>query len=116
MSALGQKQTFRVAKAMSSLPPIADMVQRSCDVRFVPKADSRSAAMRNRCSITSSDLRHARTQVACWNHQDRLLEMASRLEINLSHGAAWKALISRYITVMPLIADEPCIAMQSMSG
>ena len=39
-----------------------------------------------------------------------------RLEINLSHGAAWKALISRYITVIPLIGDEPCIAMQSMSG
>jgi hypothetical protein len=39
-----------------------------------------------------------------------------RLEINLSHGAAWKALISRYISVIPLIGDEPCIAMQSMSG
>jgi hypothetical protein len=39
-----------------------------------------------------------------------------RLEINLSHGVAWKALISRYITVIPLIGDEPCIAMQSMSG
>jgi hypothetical protein len=24
---------------MSALPPKADMVQRSCDVRFVPKAD-----------------------------------------------------------------------------
>jgi hypothetical protein len=41
---------------------------------------------------------------------------ARRVEINLSHGAAWKALISRYITVIPLIGDEPCIAMQSMSG
>jgi hypothetical protein len=39
-----------------------------------------------------------------------------RLEINVSHGAAWKALISRYITVIRLIGDEPCIAMQSMSG
>ena len=39
-----------------------------------------------------------------------------QLEINLSHGGAWKALISRYITVIPLIGDEPCIAMQSMSG
>jgi hypothetical protein len=38
------------------------------------------------------------------------------LEINLSHGAAWKALISRYISVIPLIGDEPCVAMQSMSG
>ncbi|MGA9281875.1 MAG: hypothetical protein WBW00_11385, partial [Pseudolabrys sp.] len=39
-----------------------------------------------------------------------------RQEINLNHGAAWKALISRYITVIPPIGDEPCIAMQSMSG
>src|SRR5690242_18299459 len=102
--------------SMSALILKADVAERDYHVRFVPKADSCSAAMRNRCSITSSDLRHARTRVACWNHQDRLLEMARRLEINLSHGAAWKALISRYITVMPLIADEPCIVMQSMSG
>ena len=39
-----------------------------------------------------------------------------RLEINLSHGAVWKRLISRYISVIPLIGDEPCIAMHSMSG
>jgi len=38
------------------------------------------------------------------------------LEINLSQGAAWKRLISRYISVIPLIGDEPCIAVQSMSG
>ena len=43
------------------------------------------------------------------------LDTAPRLEINLSHGVAWKALISRYITVIPLIGGEPCIAMQSMS-
>src|SRR5262249_33618158 len=29
---------------------------------------------------------------------------------------AWKALISKYITVIPLIGNEPCIAVQSMSG
>jgi hypothetical protein len=46
----------------------------------------------------------------------RLEDTARRLEINLSHGAAWKALISRYITVIPFIDNEPCIAMQSMSG
>ncbi len=39
-----------------------------------------------------------------------------RPEINLSHGCVCKALISRYISVIPLIGDEPCIAMQSMSG
>ncbi len=36
--------------------------------------------------------------------------------ISFSQGDAWNALISRYITVIPLIGDEPCIAMQSMSG
>src|SRR5215472_452090 len=38
-SALGQKRTFERLSLMSPLPPQADMVQRSCDVRFVPKAD-----------------------------------------------------------------------------
>jgi hypothetical protein len=39
MSALGQKQTSEHVRAMSALPPNADIRQRSSDVRFVPKAD-----------------------------------------------------------------------------
>src|SRR5215469_13603123 len=39
MSALGQKQTFRSVRAMSALPPKADMVIRLANVCFVPKAD-----------------------------------------------------------------------------
>ena len=39
MSALGQKQTYAVQKAMSALPPKADMCAASRDVRFVPIAD-----------------------------------------------------------------------------
>jgi hypothetical protein len=39
MSALGQKQTFRLFIAMSALPPKADIVQRGGNVRFLPKAD-----------------------------------------------------------------------------
>jgi hypothetical protein len=39
MSALGQKQTFAPQKAMSALPPKADMCSAIADVRFVPKAD-----------------------------------------------------------------------------
>ena len=31
--------TFRESRAMSALPPKADMVQHDRDVRFVPKAD-----------------------------------------------------------------------------
>ena len=39
MSALGQKQTFAVQKAMSALPPIADIVRCDANVCFVPIAD-----------------------------------------------------------------------------
>jgi hypothetical protein len=42
MSALGQ--TFAHVGVMSALPPKADMEQRGRNVRFVPKADSCSAA------------------------------------------------------------------------
>jgi hypothetical protein len=44
MSALGQKQTSRSEIAMSALPPKADIAKHCWDVRFVPKADSRTAA------------------------------------------------------------------------
>src|SRR5262245_35818330 len=44
MSALGQKRTSHHVRVMSALPPIADMVQRDPGVRFVPNADSCSAA------------------------------------------------------------------------
>ena len=39
MSALGQKQTSRLVRAMSALPPKADIGTQPRDVRFVPKAD-----------------------------------------------------------------------------
>jgi hypothetical protein len=39
MSALGHKQTFHIARAMSALPPKADIRGGERDVRFVPKAD-----------------------------------------------------------------------------
>jgi hypothetical protein len=39
MSALGQKQTSRPIRAMSALPPKADMDHQGCDVRFVPEAE-----------------------------------------------------------------------------
>ena len=39
LSALGQKRTCAVQKAMSALPPIADMCSANTDVRFVPIAD-----------------------------------------------------------------------------
>ena len=39
MSALGQKQTYAVQKAMSALHPKADMCSALAHVRFVPIAD-----------------------------------------------------------------------------
>jgi hypothetical protein len=44
MSALGQNRTWRGECAMSALPPKADIVQHGGNVRFVPKADSCTAA------------------------------------------------------------------------
>jgi len=44
MSALGQKRTFALQKVMSALHPIADMCGATRDVRFVPIADSCTAA------------------------------------------------------------------------
>src|SRR5262249_53386741 len=38
-SASGQKRTFEHVRAMSALPPIADIGTQSRDVRFVPIAD-----------------------------------------------------------------------------
>src|SRR5262249_41709210 len=39
MSTLGHKRTLKRFRPMSALPPKADIRWRSCDVRFVPKAD-----------------------------------------------------------------------------
>jgi hypothetical protein len=41
---LGQKQTFSPFIAMSALPPKADIVGRTGDVRFVPEADIKTSA------------------------------------------------------------------------
>jgi hypothetical protein len=44
MSALDHKQTFRRFELMSALPPKADIGRTLSDVRFVPQADSCTAA------------------------------------------------------------------------
>jgi len=43
--ALGQKQTSEDVWAMSALPPKADIAERDRHVRFVPKAESCTAAI-----------------------------------------------------------------------
>src|SRR5215831_18898750 len=45
MSLMGQKRTSEQVRAMSALPPKADIGTHSRDVCFVPKADSCSAAI-----------------------------------------------------------------------
>src|SRR5262249_25540510 len=57
MSALGQKQTSELVQSMSALPPKADIETRSRDVRFVPKADSCSAAINGKSPVTRPSLR-----------------------------------------------------------
>jgi hypothetical protein len=44
MSGLGQKRTLKRVHLMSALPPKADIGSTCQDVRFVPIADSRTAA------------------------------------------------------------------------
>jgi hypothetical protein len=39
MSALGHKRTLERVRAMSALPPKADIVQIDRDIRFLPEAD-----------------------------------------------------------------------------
>ena len=39
-----------------------------------------------------------------------------RPQISFSHGAEWKALISRYIRIIPLSGDACCMAAQRISG
>jgi hypothetical protein len=44
MSGLGQKLTLEHVRAMSALPPKADITAAQINVRFVPKADICGAA------------------------------------------------------------------------
>jgi hypothetical protein len=52
MSALGQKQTFCCANAMSALPPKAGIAAGQIDVRFVPIADILDCRCRRQLSLT----------------------------------------------------------------
>jgi hypothetical protein len=60
MSALGQKQTCAAQKAMSALPPKADMNGRHLNVRFVPIADIRYRS--RKCLSTSRLARLAKRE------------------------------------------------------
>jgi hypothetical protein len=72
MSALGQKQTLERLRAMSALPPKADIGTHSRDVRFVPKADIVRRSAECRYSINSE------TQDACFVVRDALATRESQ--------------------------------------
>src|SRR5262249_30474302 len=72
MSALGHKWTFQNVRSMSALPPIADMVQRDRDVRFVPKADIGNDFMQGRI-IASPSLQP-------WDREDAASKTVPSLE------------------------------------
>ena len=61
MSALGHKRTFCGAKAMSALPPIADIRSAKTNVCFVPLADLRPCRIGD---IVRYDLRSHEVVVA----------------------------------------------------
>jgi hypothetical protein len=50
MSALGQKRTLAYVGYLSALPPKANIAERHHHVRFVPKADSCTAAKLRFCN------------------------------------------------------------------
>ena len=66
MCALGQKQTYAVQRAMSALPPKADMCGATTDVRFGPKAD---VAMQERMSAMNGS-----ADQSLGAHRDRKLK------------------------------------------
>src|SRR6516225_8704473 len=72
MSALGQKRTLQCILVMSALPPKADMDQYGRDVRFVPKADICSAAIR---TVTRSPCRRRSAGAAARPGQAHLLSL-----------------------------------------
>jgi hypothetical protein len=51
MSALGQKRTLQAIRAMSALPPKADIAGQQLNVRFVPKADIEKRALEHRVVV-----------------------------------------------------------------
>jgi len=64
MSALGQKQTFAVQKAMSALPPKADICSAPPHVRFGPIADIQTPRSQEGCTQQSSLGSHRQRGIA----------------------------------------------------
>jgi hypothetical protein len=75
LSALGQKRTLKRLGSMSALPPKADIGTQPRDVRFVPKADSCSAAINAALGQVLPDFRQKLT----WAKRLRDVVITARL-------------------------------------
>src|SRR5215469_6452445 len=99
MFALGHKQTLEHVRVMSALPPKADIAERECHVRFVPKADILRCGRDWRYSITSS----AATSIDCGTVIPSALAVL-RLMTNSSFTACWTG---RSVVLAPCPRDMP---------
>src|SRR5262245_13674427 len=65
--------------------------------------------------VASCDQLRSGSPGSIWRTLDWARWALRRLEISFSQGDEWKALISRYIGIMPLSGDASCAAAQSIS-
>src|SRR5262245_46753727 len=79
MSALGHKQTCASQKAMSALPPKADMCGATRDVRFGPIADIRPHSIDQFISAAEQRLRHDEAERLGGREVDYKLILGRRL-------------------------------------
>jgi hypothetical protein len=90
MSALGQKRTLGCVRAMSALPPKADIETQPSDVRFVPKADSSLGCLRAGLEYLSDQFRRRLHRVTAREHSLRQRPFVGAQMVTqnaLEHGA-----------------------------
>jgi hypothetical protein len=94
MSALGQKRTLRNVRSMSALPPKADIVQHGGNVRFVPKADSCTAAIWDLVRSNWHRSRHAEPMLKLVSHSRIALNaLGSTASVRKSDGRIFGAVL-----------------------
>jgi hypothetical protein len=113
MSALGQDRTFPWVQAMSPILPKADIDQHGRDVRFVPKADIRSATNHPIWPIPQDssfplDLNGRSVAVGCAGKDH---EVAPRGLVFAAHQIAYKTTTF----VVPVFIGGPADSSSSIS-
>src|SRR6516164_3328400 len=114
MSALGQKQTLGHLRAMSALPPKADIGTQPRDVRFVPKADilrcEKNVVIRSPCR-RGSGMRPGSGQEVLWTSSDRRIACSSlSAEIRFTRPLVPGVGRSRYADVGCAQGGRPALA------